>query len=342
MKSLIDFLGIDVGGAHIKIVGLDRHRHINYVDYRRCHLWENIKNLRNQIKFINTISKNKKIKCGITMTGELCDIFGDRINGAKIIFKECMKIKYEKFFYTNSNEIFQKKEIDFEKIISMNWHAIGKFLENILENAVIVDFGSTTTDFICIKKHKLVNIGSDDFSRMNNFELLYTGLTRTPIFGVLNSLWLEPNQYQIIPEFFSDMSDVYRVKKKIVKNFDLDGVADKSGKSINDSLKRISRSFGFDYKNEKKNLVKNIVEIISKEQLNKITKNIDFLFKKFKFDKNTPVIFCGIGQDIIYDFLKKKKKTYFLTDFFPGKNTNLKKISTYHAPALCIANLLKE
>ena len=117
MKNLIEFLGIDVGGAHIKIIGLDKDRHISYVGYRSCHLWKNIKNLRNQIKFINSISKNKKIKCGITMTGELCDIFGNRINGAKIIFKECLKIKYEKLFYTNSDEIFKKKGIDFEKVI---------------------------------------------------------------------------------------------------------------------------------------------------------------------------------------------------------------------------------
>ncbi len=341
MKKLIKFLGIDVGGAHIKIVGLDKNGIICYVAYKNCPLWKNIKNLKNQIKFINKLSKNKDITCGITMTGELCDLFKDRISGAKIIFEECLNIHFKKLFYTNSDKAFKKKNLNFEEVISMNWHATGRFLEKILDNAVIVDFGSTTTDFICIKKNKLVNKGLDDFSRINNSELLYTGLTRTPIFGILNTLIYKKKKYQIIPEFFSNMSDVYRIKKKIIKNFDLDEVADKTGKSTNASLRRISRSFGFDYNNEKKKLLKSLVEILSKEQLNKISNNIDILFKKFKFKKSTPIILCGIGQHVIYDFLKTKNKIYLLKDFFPGKNTNLKKISTYHAPALCIANLLK-
>ena len=341
MKNLIKFLGIDIGGAHTKIVGLDKDRNINYVKYNNCPIWKGIESLKNQINFINSISENKEIKCGITMTGELCDLFKDRISGAKRIFQECQKIKFKKLYYTNSDEVFKEKNYNFKEIISMNWHSIGKFLESFLENAVLVDFGSTTTDFICIKKNKLVNNGIDDLSRMINCELMYTGLTRTPIFGVLNSLKYDGKQFQIIPEFFSDMSDIYRIKKKIIKNFDIDDVADKSGKSINESLVRISRSFGFDYKKDKKNLLKDFVEIISNAQLNRIQNNIDFLFKKFQLSIDTPIILSGIGQDVIYGFLKKRN-IHLLSEFITGKNTNLKKISTYHAPALCIANLLKE
>ena len=78
MKSLTKFLGIDIGGAHIKIIGLDEKAQISYVGYNSCPIWKNIKNLKKQIKFINTISKKKEIKCGITMTGELCDCFKNR------------------------------------------------------------------------------------------------------------------------------------------------------------------------------------------------------------------------------------------------------------------------
>ena len=37
----------------------------------------------------------------------------------------------------------------------MNWHSIGRYLENFVNNAIVIDFGSTTTDFICIKMVKL-------------------------------------------------------------------------------------------------------------------------------------------------------------------------------------------
>ena len=40
MRKLIKFLGIDVGGAHIKIVGLDKNGIICYVAYKNCPLWK--------------------------------------------------------------------------------------------------------------------------------------------------------------------------------------------------------------------------------------------------------------------------------------------------------------
>ena len=90
-------------------------------------------------------------------------------------------------------------------------------LEKELNKIIIIDFGSTTTDLICIKNKKLVNKFFDDFSRINNFELLYTGFTRTPIFGITNEINIRKNKLKIIPEFFSNTSDVYR----ILKSYDL-------------------------------------------------------------------------------------------------------------------------
>ena len=49
-----------------------------------------IKLLSNEIKYINSLSR-KNVICGITLTAELCDIFLNRIEGAKIIQKECEK-----------------------------------------------------------------------------------------------------------------------------------------------------------------------------------------------------------------------------------------------------------
>ena len=57
----------------------------------------------------------------------------------------------------------------------MNWHAIGKLCENKIKDSIIIDFGSTTTDFLCIKNFKLRNKGFSDFERINNNELIYKG-----------------------------------------------------------------------------------------------------------------------------------------------------------------------
>ena len=183
----ISHLGIDIGGAHLKVIGVDKRNKVVFVDYISCAIWEGTEKLQAKIRNINNIINNNSVKCGITMSGEMCDNFKNRLIGAKILIKECNKLRFNNFFYVSSKEVFTKKP-NYKHLISLNWHSIGRFLESKIESCIAIDFGSTTTDFICIKNNKIVNRFSDDYSRINNAELLYTGFTRTPIFGVTNQI----------------------------------------------------------------------------------------------------------------------------------------------------------
>ena len=174
MKKEIEYLGIDIGGVHIKIIGLNDKKEVCYVKYLKCHLWKGIDNLKKVIKFINTLITNKKNKCCITITGELCDTFRNRRSGAKEILNACKLLNCRKFYYTKSKEFLTLRP-ELDDIISMNWHSIGRFIEKKVNNAIVIDFGSTTTDLICIKNSQMKCKSSDDFGRLNNSELLYTG-----------------------------------------------------------------------------------------------------------------------------------------------------------------------
>ena len=101
MTKNISFLGIDIGGAHIKIVGLDKYQNVSLVEYRKCYLWQDPEKLKKEIQFINSLSEKNKILCGITMTAELCDIFSNRIEGAKKSKKNVKKLNLKNFFILN-------------------------------------------------------------------------------------------------------------------------------------------------------------------------------------------------------------------------------------------------
>ena len=212
MNKKIKFLGIDIGGAHVKYVGLNIKKRVNFTKYSKCPLWKGLESLKKEIKFINSNFEKDTI-LGITMTGELCDIFKNRQNGGKSIMKICNNLNFQKFYYTKSQKIFSENPI-ISNMISMNWHSIGKLIEKKIKDALVIDFGSTTTDFVCVKDFKVQNKNFDDFSRLNNLELLYTGITRTPIIAIEKNLFVKGKEYKIIPEHFADMSDVYRIKKK--------------------------------------------------------------------------------------------------------------------------------
>ena len=342
MNKKILYLGIDIGGAHIKIVGLDQFQNICLIKYRKCYLWKNPKKLKQEVTFINSLSNNKNILCGVTMTAELCDIFPDRLTGAKLILNECKKIKFKTFLYSKSDKVFEKLQSNnLSNLMSMNWHSIGKYLTHFVKNALIIDLGSTTTDFICIKNGKIMNKAFNDFKRLSNGEILYTGLMRTPLFAIKKNVKYKSKNISIIPEYFSNTSDIYRINKKIKKEFDIDDETDFSDKNVIGSYKRIARSFGMDYHSKDKFFIKKLSENIMNEQLNTINKNTEKLLKKFNMKKKSLIILSGIGQEVLKK-LFKNNKVKLLEDYFKSQISSNKKLATYHAPAACIAGLLAE
>ena len=342
MKANIAYLGIDIGGAHLKIVGIDKKKNVTFVNYTKCEVWKGISSLKEELIRLNSIIPHKSL-CAITMTAELCDVFENRKEGFEFIKNECQRIKFNFFFYVNKKNSFSKIEgSSYEDIISMNWHSMGKFLENIFSNAILIDFGSTTTDFVLVKNGIISNKFFDDFSRLNNNELIYTGVIRTPIFGLQKAINYNGMEFKIIPEQFSTTSDLFRIKKKIKNSFDIDEELDYSKKKVQNSYQRVARSFGLDFSKNKKKLIDGFCELLIAHQLNIIKKNLKILIKKFIFKSRVPIVISGIGQDILYDFLKESHNTFLLENFLNSKNKNLKKKASYHAPALCIALLLED
>ena len=60
MKEKLLYLGIDIGGAHLKIVGVNENSRVVLVKYSSCKIWEDIENLNTEFEKINIISKKKK------------------------------------------------------------------------------------------------------------------------------------------------------------------------------------------------------------------------------------------------------------------------------------------
>lgn len=338
-SSKIKYLGIDIGGAHLKCIGLNKKKEIKLVNYLSYKIWSSSNQLKKSLENLSNKIGSNETFCGITMSAELCDIFPNRENGVKELKKLCKTLKFKKLYYTHRESIFSKNPKASE-IMSMNWHSIGRLCEKKIKDCIIIDFGSTTTDFICIKNFKFINKYFTDFSRLNNYELLYTGVVRTPPFSLVKKIIINKSNYSLIPEYFSDMSDIYRIKKILNKKVDLDDTRDGRGKSQIESKIRVSRNFGFDYDKSKNNIIKNICNKLSDSQLTQINNNLSSLKFKYKLPRNTKIVLSGIGQDILHKFLIKKNiKVLKLHEILKIKNKNN---ATNHAPALSVALLLSE
>jgi len=335
----VKYLGIDIGGAHLKYIGVNKKKEIKLVNYIPYKIWSSSNQLEKCLQNLSNNIRSKETICGITMSAELCDVFPNRENGVKELIRLCKILKSNKLYYTFKKSVFSE-EPKASEIMSMNWHSIGRLCEKRIKDCIIIDFGSTTTDFICIKNFKFINKNFTDFSRLNNHELLYTGISRTPIFSLLKNIIINKKNYNLIPEYFSDMSDVYRIIKMLNRNIDLDDTRDGRGKSQIASKVRVSRNLGFDYDKSKSNIIEKFCNKLSDYQLMEIKNNISALKFKHKLANNTKIVLSGIGQDILYRFLTKKNVNVLkLHEVLKIKNKNN---ATNHAPALSIALLLSE
>ena len=54
LMSNVKYLGIDIGGAHFKLVGLDEKNSVCFAEYRKCYVWEGLQNLRKEIDYTNS------------------------------------------------------------------------------------------------------------------------------------------------------------------------------------------------------------------------------------------------------------------------------------------------
>jgi probable H4MPT-linked C1 transfer pathway protein len=77
------------------------------------------------------------------------------------------------------------------------------------EDALLIDIGTTTTDIIPFGKSKVYATGQTDFQRLVAGELVYTGIRRTPLCAVANSVIVGQQSCSLAAELFATTHDVY-------------------------------------------------------------------------------------------------------------------------------------
>ena len=340
MKKAV-YIGWDIGGAHLKSCVI--HNQKTKCSVNLCELWKT-QEARHMIEqIINKYSQQGVVNNVITMSGEMCDIFDNRDQGVQKILNY-FKNFVNTYVYTQNRGIISiKQNKKSQDIASVNWHAIAKFMSKKITDAIVIDLGSTTTDFILIKNSKVINKRLDDFSGLSSQELLYVGCLRTPPYIFQRSLQINKKNIQIIPENFSSLADVYRIIKKLPKNFYYSSTCDGRGKDIKSCMTRFARNFGLDYKQKHRKFLISAARKISDLHINILNKVIDYhIEKNFLSNKNVKIIGLGIGEEIIRDLCVKNCRNYHDLSTIMRERMSRTKISPYHvAPAYLLATMLR-
>lgn len=235
--------GYDVGGAHLKVARVENGR-LAAVRQIACPLWQGLDQLDTALASADPIVGGAEIHA-ITMTAELTEIFASREEGVIALLDRLrQRIAGELRIFVGLKGFadVQAARGDPSSVASANFLATARAVAERTPRALLIDFGSTTTDIVACDRPQ----GLSDAERLQTGELVYTGLTRTPVPSIATRAPLAGQWQGLARDTFATMADVRRILGELPDDVDFHATADGRGKSLPESLARFARGFGRD------------------------------------------------------------------------------------------------
>ncbi|HMP77946.1 MAG TPA: hydantoinase/oxoprolinase family protein [Pirellulaceae bacterium] len=241
------WIGLDIGGANLKVADIGGRA--------ECHpfpLWLEYPRLAAEL--VRVLGPNNPDdRLAVTMTGELCDCFPTKSAGVKHIVDQVLEAfpgRNVVFYQVNGSFVDAAAACrDWQSTAASNWHALARWGARYLpgQSGILVDMGSTTTDIIPLVGGEPRALGQTDWTRMLHRELVYSGVGRTPVSGVLPNLMMmdvQAGTTRAIPlaqELFATMQDVYLVLRDVPESESHAHTADHRPADIVHARRRLAR-----------------------------------------------------------------------------------------------------
>jgi len=221
-------IGIDVGGANLKVVDSDENVHILY-----CPLWEGSP-LSDLLK---PFALRENEPAAVVMSGELADCFDNKMQGISFIVSAVRHMFPEARFYGTDAGFHAGPA---PELAAANWLASADFLNSRYPDAVLLDVGSTTADVIPLTRFDHLR-GMTDLTRLQAGYLVYTGMLRTNIATLVRSVTIDGTETPVSTEYFATSADAHLVLGNITPDQYTCDTPDRKEKTIEASLRRLAR-----------------------------------------------------------------------------------------------------
>ncbi len=332
--------GLDIGGAHLKVALVGDGR-VVAVQQHRCRLWLGLEKLDFALqKAAPLLSAADTI--AVTMTGELSDVFPDRLTGVETIIARMDRAFGSKARYwigprglgSSTEARAHPRDVG-----STNFLATAALTTRTQSDALVIDFGSTTADIIPVRGGKAVPVGLTDAIRQSTGELVYTGFTRTAVMGVTTRAPLQGEWVTFAREYLATMADVRRILGVDLAAFDQHATADGQDKSIASSTVRLARMLGRDANEATLSDWQTVAAYIREEQLRSIHDGALHVLSRAALPANAPVIAAGIGAADVAIIAARLDRPVIPFADLAGAPPELAAWATACAPAVSLALL---
>ncbi|GLK55133.1 putative H4MPT-linked C1 transfer pathway protein [Methylopila capsulata] len=266
-------VGLDVGGAHLKLARLGAEGRLEAVRIAACPLWKGLDRLEAALDEI-AADIPAAAACVATMTGELVDLWPDRAAGVGAI-AEALAARFgagRLMIYAGAAGFIAAAAAGahVDQVASANWRATAEALARTRDAGLLVDVGSTTSDLIPFAGGGVLARGATDAARMAADELVYQGVARTPVMALSTRLpfagaWVTP-----MAEHFATSADVHRLTGDLPEGADLHPAADDGPKTPEASARRLLRMVGADLDAATRTDAETLARFLAEAQLRRL------------------------------------------------------------------------
>lgn len=211
MQSVPDnpWIGLDIGGANLKAAHSS-----GWSNSCIFPMWKQWQTLAVSVaKLLDECPAFYGV--AVTMTGELADCFATRAEGVAVILEQLTSVLPASLVRVYSVEgkwlSVSQAARDPWKVAASNWHGLARYVTRIVgkKSCLLIDVGSTTTDIIPIHDEQILIKDQTDSQRLQSGALVYTGVERSNIAGIVRELTLFNSVCPVINEQFATTRDVY-------------------------------------------------------------------------------------------------------------------------------------
>jgi probable H4MPT-linked C1 transfer pathway protein len=357
MNAESAIFGWDVGGAHVKVSMVTASGELRDIAQWACPLWQGLVHLEGVIDSVFERwppARDPRARHAITMTGEMVDLFADRAEGVRVLASALsQRLGPDTRFFAGAAGWLEAKDCpgQWRDVASANWLATAQWVARRMENAVLIDIGSTTTDIVPIVAQRVVARGCNDATRLASGELVYQGVVRTPLCGIAHRIEFDGEQTNVMNEWFATTADVYRLTGELWPAHDQHASADNGPKTQAASRARIARTIGRDARDADENEWREFAYGWRDKQLRILTANLHDVIAAHPSLQRAPLIGAGCGRFLIEAMAQEEGRAFidfsdltdlaYLTDA-PGADQERREWIATCAPSVAVALLAQQ
>ncbi len=235
----------------------------------------------------------------VTMTAELSDVFATKREGVLFILenvKSCFP-QVETHILSVSGEFVplleaQARPLDFA---AANWRASAQWISRKYPDCLLVDVGSTTTDILPILNGKVRVSGCTDMARLSSGELVFTGVLRTNLAAIVQSVPAGGRMCRVASEYFSVSGDVHLILGRLQPQDYSCSTPDGRPPSIDSARKRLARLVCADAEMLSTSEIDEMARYICSQQVRQIREGMEQVISRLPTLRSHPAITMGAG-----------------------------------------------